>query len=314
MKLAYATVTGGGAAAVNSYAMIEARGDQLLASQEVLKLDHVAVTGSATHGVSLRSGAAFTKDSRDVVISGSKKAPMRILPRLASNLPNGTYTGNTEDAILVETESYGEVNYEDVTFHDRGVPYRIGETSLADFKVGPKHFTLTLEAGVKLAFKMAGVLAVVDTTSPSSTGVLIANGTAAKPVVFTSSAATPAAGDWVGITIGKLADAAIKLDRVEIRYAGGPSMANGYHCQPNPTVAGEVSKSEDAALSLYHQPAGALLTNSTIADSQAVGVNLAYTGMPVDFVPTNTFTNVASCKVSYPKPTTGLCPTPVPCP
>ena len=96
------------------------------AAQELLFVDHVDVKGSSNYGVSLRDGATFTADSHDLVITGSKKAPLRVLPRLVSNLPSGTYTGNTDDVVQVETEAYGEISLEDVTFHDRGIPYRVG--------------------------------------------------------------------------------------------------------------------------------------------------------------------------------------------
>ena len=231
---------------------------------------------------------------------------MRINPRLATNLPTGTYTGNTDDAIVVETEAYGEVNYEDVTFHDRGVPYRIGgEVTLGDFKVGPKHFTLKIEPGVVFSFKKGGVLGAVD--SNNATGVIAASGTVDKPIVFTSASASPVAGDWVGVQLGKVPDA-FKFDHVEIHYAGGASQSSGHHCQPNPTVNGQQSKNDDAALAIYHQPGGEYLTNSLIADTAADGVNNAYTGTFVDSKPTNTFKGVASCQVTLPLPTMGLCP------
>lgn len=305
-KLAYAALSDGGSGGGNALGMIEARGDQLAAVQDILKVDHVTVSGSSTYGVSLRAGGGFTSDSQALTITKSKKAAMRILPRLATNLPSGTYTGNAEDAFVIETEAYGEINYEDVTFHDRGVPYRVGADSLGALTVGPKHFTLTLEAGVKLAFKKNGVLSAKDATP--TTGVIVANGTAAKPVVFTSSAAAPAAGDWVGIQLGAVADASFKLDHVEIRFAGGASQANSFHCQPSPTIAGAFSTSEDAALAIYHQPAKAYLTNSLVADSARDGVDNAYTGTLVDSKATNTFTNVAGCAQTLPRPTAGQCP------
>jgi hypothetical protein len=307
VKLAYATLSHGGGQTSNSYGMIEARGDQLLAAQPILKVDHVTVSGSASYGVSLRAGGGFTADSQALTITQAKTAPMRIVPRLASNIPAGGYTGNTEDAIVVETEAYGEVNYEDVTFHDRGVPYRIGgDTTLGDLKVGPNHFTLTLEAGVKLAFKKNGVLGAVD--SSGTTGVLVANGTLARPVVLTSAATTPAAGDWVGVQLGAVADPGFKLDHVEIRYAGGASQSSGHHCQPNPTVAGQQSLNDDAALAIYHEPSTQYLTSSLVADSAADGVNNAYTGAYFDSKAGNTFMNIASCQVTLPLPATGLCP------
>jgi hypothetical protein len=306
LSLAYATVSGGGGETTNSYGMIEARGDQLLPAQKILKLDHVTLADSAAFGVSLRAGGAFTDDSQAVTIKGGKSAPMRILPRLASGIPSGTYTGNADDAIVVETEAYGEVNYEDVTFHDRGVPYRIGgDKTSGDLRVGPSAFKLTIEEGAKLAFKKGGALRAVE--GPATTGLLVANGTAGKPVVFTSAEKAPAAGDWVGVVLGKVAGP-FKLDHVELRYAGGPSQANGHHCQPSPTTPGEQSKNDDAALAIYHQPGASYLTNSVVADSAGDGVNNAYTGTFVDAKPTNTFTAVASCSVTYPLPTVGQCP------
>ena len=307
MSLAYATVSGGGYDNSNAWAAIEARGDQYQPAQEILKVDHVTVKDSVRYGVSLRAGGAFTGDSTALTITGSKTAPMRILPRLASNVPVGTYTGNTLDAIVVETEAYGQINFGDVTFHDRGVPYRIGgDYSLGDFRVGPGAYKLTVEPGVTMAFKKAGFLGAM--ASSPTTGVIIAKGTAAKPIVFTSAEPAPAAGDWQGIQIGNIASADFAFDYVQIRYAGGYSGASGHHCQPNPTITGEQSKNDDAALAIYHQPAKAFLTNSLVSDTAGDAVNLAYTGTYVDFKPTNTFTNVTSCAVTMPLPTTGLCP------
>jgi hypothetical protein len=305
-KLAYATLSDGGGGGGGALGAIEARGDQLAPAQGILAVDHVTVSGSASYGVSLRAGAAFTADSQALTITKSKKAAMRLLPRLATNVPTGAYVGNAEDAFVVETEAYGDVDWEDVTFHDRGVPYRVGVDSLGALKVGPKHFTLTLEAGVKLAFKKSGVL--VADHDVATTGVIVASGTAAKPVVFTSSEASPAAGDWQGVQLGTVADAAFKLDHVEIRFAGGASQASSFHCEPNPTVPGAFSTSEDAALAIYHQPAKAYLTNSLIADSARDGVDNAYTGTLVDSKATNTFTNVAGCAQTLPRPSVGQCP------
>lgn len=309
VTLAYATLHGGGGQTVNSEGMLEARGDQSLVAQEILKVDHVTVSGSRTYGVSLRGSGAFTHDSQALTVTGSAKEALRILPRLATNIPTGTYTGNAVDAIMVETEAYGDVNLEDVTFHDRGVPYHVGgPTTFGQLNVGPNHYALTFEAGVKLAFSSSGWLATKS--SSGSTGALVAHGTAAKPVVFTSSAAAPVAGSWRGLVLGSVPDSRNLLDHVEIRYAGAASQASGAHCEP---VKGYYV-SEDAALAIFHQPAGELLTNSLIADSAALGVDLAYYGAPVDFLTGNQFTNVASCKVSTPRQPDGSCPTTVSCP
>lgn len=314
IRLAYTSVDDAGADTTNAYGAIEARGDQLLPAQEVLSVDHVTVRRSANFGVSLRAGAAFSADARDLTVTGSAQAAMRILPRLATNIPTGTYTGNAKDAIVVETESYGDVSLEDVTFHDRGVPYQIGgDTTAGDMVVGTGDHvvTLTLEPGVTMEFIAAAVLEIdKGSRGEPATGRLVATGTSDAPIVLTSAEATPAAGDWRGVVFANLPDPGNQMDWVTIQYAGGPSFANSFHCQPDGSLSGD----EDAALAVYGQT-DAFLTNSTIADSAGLGIDLAYTGAFVDFLPTNTFTNIATCKTSYPREAPdGGCPASVPCP
>lgn len=316
LKLAYATVMNGGSDMSNSFGIIEARGDQYAAAQEILKVDHVTVKGAQMYGVSLRAGGAFTKDSAALEVSGSTIAPVRILPRLLTNLPTGTYTGNTLDAIVVETEAYGDVTLEDVTIHDRGVPYIVGKDySVGAFVVGgttTTSVTLTIEPGVVMKFKKdEGARLIFDkgSNARAANATLKAVGTADKHIVFTSVASSPAPGDWMGLSFGNI-PTGNQLEFVEVRYAGGPSRANGFHCMPN----GSLSPNEDAAISVWGNQGTAFVTNSIISDSAGVGINLAYQGATVDFTPTNTFTNIAGCKQSTPRPVSGLCPAAGSCP
>ena len=54
-------------------------------------------------------------------------------------------------------------------------------------------------------------------------GTLVANGTAASPVVFTSRASTPAAGDWFGLYFGGQSGAS-RLNYTTVAYAGKDSL------------------------------------------------------------------------------------------
>jgi hypothetical protein len=315
-RLAYTTIEGGGSEPVNAYGALEARGDQLAPAQEILFVDHLTVKNSANYGVSLRAGATFTRDSRDLVITGSAKAPLRVIPRVVSNLPSGTYTGNTQDVVQVETEAYGDVTLEDVTFRDLGIPYVVGGgMSAGQLKVGggAKLVKLTLEPGVILKFaknNVAGIEVESGTTDDPAKGALVAVGTLEKPIVLTSASDFPIAGDWRGLTFGNRPDAQDKLDFVHLEYAGAPSQANGFHCVKN----GLLSKDEDAALSLYGQPTHAFVTNSLFRSSAGLGVNLAYKGMNYDFLSSNTFIGVVGCKQSTPRNQDGSCPSDVSCP
>lgn len=313
MRLAYVTVEGAGAESSGGLGAIEVRGDQALAMQELLAVDHVTVKGSASAGVSLRSGAGFTKTSTDLVVTGAKKAAIRLPPRLASTLPTGAFTGNAEDLFAVETEAGGDITLEDVVFHDRGVPYRIGSAlTNGELKVAGDR-TLTLEPGVTLRFEKneaAGLFVDSGTTTDPARGSLVAVGTAAKPIVFTGTSAV--AGSWRGLVFGNQPTAKNRLEYVRIEYAGGVSRANSFHCDP--AGGGAFSKNEDAALTVFGPPPAGMLKNSTLSDSAGLGVNLAYSGTAVDLMPTNTFTRLASCKQSTPRSSTGACPTTVACP
>lgn len=316
VRLAYATVEDGGLGTGNTNGAIEVRGDQLLAAQEILFVDHVTVKGSSTHGVSLYAGGAFTKDSHDLTITGSKRAPVRVDARLAGNLPTGTYTGNAFDFIQVDTTQ--TISFEDVTFHDRGVPYNVGSTgqTFGDLRVGggTVFSTLTLEPGVILKFNKNPAAALhveYPTGTTPAMGALVAVGTPTRHIVFTSQSNAPAAGDWRGLTFGLQPSAKNQLEYVEILYAGGASGAQGFHCQ---APDGRYSANEDAAFALFGEPTGQFLHNSIISFSAGLGVDLGYRGGYVDFLPTNDVNNTADCKQSYPRGTAGTCPTSVACP
>ncbi len=312
-SLAYVTLENGGSTAdVNGLATLEARGQAFEPRQEVLKVNHVSIKGSKQFGVSLRDGATFTADSTALTISGAALGPIRTWPRLAGNIPSGSYTGNTLDEISVMAENDLTEN---TTLRERGVPYRLGTgTAGRDLRVGSTALTatrstLTVEPGVTVRVVPGGRI-LMTKGATMTTGVLVAEGTAAKPIVFTSAAATPAAGDWVGLWFDG-PDSANKLDFVEVKYAGGPTTANGFHCEPTPP--GGFSKQEDAAILAFGKPPAAFITHSTITASGGDGIGRSWSGDALDLSATNTFSQLKGCKQSLPRDALGACPATVPC-
>ena len=79
--------------------------------------------------------------------------------------------------------------------------------------------TLRIEPGVKISVDQGNYIWVED-------GKLVAKGTAAEPIVFTSANKTQAAGDWVGIGLEGKTQAGTELDFVHIDYAGSAT-SNG---------------------------------------------------------------------------------------
>ncbi len=83
-----------------------------------------------------------------------------------------------------------------------------------------KHPILTIEPGVTVAFASGAYLSIgmdQDTTAP---GGLQAVGTAASPIVLTSSASSPSAGAWGGVYFNPTADATSTLSYATVSYAG----------------------------------------------------------------------------------------------
>jgi hypothetical protein len=297
----------------NGLATLETRGDGTKPRQELVHLDHVTIKNSQQYGLSFRSGATLTADSSDVTVTGATLGAVRTNPRLAGNIPSGSYTGNTVDEIVVMAEDYLT---DDTTWHARGVPYHVGNTTTGaggDMRVGSdytgsRRSVLTIEPGVTVKMSHSSRILMAKDID-HATGVLVAQGTADKPIVFTSASPSPAAGDWVGLWFD-WPDAADRLDHVRVEYAGGPSLAKSFHCD----LQGGLSEEEDAAVLLFATTWTPFITNSSFLASAGYGIDRAWSGDLVDFLPTNDFQQMARCKQSYPRQTNGGCPATVPCP
>ena len=163
--------------------------------QKRLRVANVTIDGSDDYGVSLVSFEAFTDDSTQLTVRNATLGAIDAGLRVAGSIPDGTYTGNTVDEIVLERD-LDELT-SDVTLHARGVPYRLGQPDSGDgFVIGsataamPKA-TLTVEPGVTVEVSPIGGLYV------NAGSALVAKGSAALPIVFTSGNTPPAPGDWV---------------------------------------------------------------------------------------------------------------------
>jgi hypothetical protein len=147
-------------------------------------------------------------------------------------------------------------------------------------------------------------------TTPA-VGALIAVGTAAQPIVLTSAAATPAAGDWYGLWLGRQPLAATRLDHVRVEFAGRASVSSTESCVP----AGQTGFNDAAIRILGGEPTSAFITNTTIVSSARHGIDRGFrSDTKPSLLANNTFTNVPGCKETHPRDISGACPTPVPCP
>jgi len=315
IRFAHVTVEGGGDTGGNRPATVGAldiRGDQDKPTQPIFFADHVTVRGSQSLGVLVREGGGFAPGSQALTVTGGASFPVSIWGRAVGTLPSGTYTGNATDEIILPAMGVRDDIKEDTTLAARGVPYRVGggNGGKAFVVAGSGTPLLTIEPGVTMRFEKQ-VRLLVDTAGSGPAGALRAEGTAAAPIVFESAAPSPAPGDWVGIVIEGPPDPRNAIVHARIAHAGGASQISSYDC-PSP---GATSGSNEGALLLIGgRPASPFVTNTTIEQSAGHGIVRGWTGGPVDLLATNTFTEVAKCNQTFPKPEVGVCPVPAPCP
>lgn len=287
-----------------------------------VRLVNVTVENSAGFGVNIQTRAAFTADSTNLVIRGSgsmppngnidTRFPITVDGAAVSTIPTGTYTGNTLDAIRVANSS--SLLDSEIAFRARGVPYHID----SDFSMSPMATmaagglsTLTIEAGVTIKLPAAGAGNIRSFALGASNGGLPVNiapvrlnarGTAAEPIVLTSSSATPAAGDWAGLEWhGGPPDGNI-MSYVRIEYAGGDSGTVGFGC-------GDADN--DAALIIRNwRPDDVFITNSTFSNSAGGGIVSGWQSDAAgpSLVSNNTFTAIGNgCTVSRWRNANGSC-------
>jgi hypothetical protein len=318
-RLSYATISGGGDPlnAIAPYgAMLDATGDQTKPTQGLIDADHLTLSGSASIGAYLHNGAGFAASASALTITGSASFAMHVWPAALGTIPAGAYTGNAVDEIFVPGGGGNQIITQDVTVHDRGVPYHVGGLATGGAITVQKAggvATLTIEPGVTLRFAKDGALDVESAVGTSAArGALIAAGTADHPIVFTSAAPTPAAGDWYGIYFGSTPAAADRIDFARVEYAGGTSVSGSDSC---PVTPGAPIPNAAIRVLGTNPPAGAFVTHTAIAHSKLHGIDRGWRAdAKLDLLASNTFDDVAGCQQTWPKDANGGCPATPPCP
>lgn len=306
-RLEWAVFSGGGDPAT-ALATVRVNAGADLPGLTPLFVNHVTIESSQGPGILLNGTSGFAAGSADLTIRGSGSAarpqPLAVNPNALGTLPSGTYTGNLEDSIYVgPTIASASVSFlgANATMRDLGVPYRVGGLQVGGNRVAA---TLTIEAGATLRFEPATTLDIYDEAS-----ALIAAGTAARPVTFTSSEATPRAGDWTGIRFDGM-NAANRLESVVVRYAGGACQCSSFGCDYLPPSF-EVS----SAILVFDEPAAPFIANSRIEDSAGHGILRGWNGSDLSLAASTTFARIAECTETRPKDRDGRCPSETPvCP
>ncbi len=316
-RFAHVTFENGGGESFNDGATLVAVGGNEMPSKQVLFVDNVTIKKSRGTGIWMQQRSSFITGSKDLTVteSGDDEGPyaLEISEHAIDGLPTGKYTGNKKDEILIRTEGDGGAGsglVTDATLHDRGVPYHMGDSESDSFTIGGgadgKVVTLTIEPGVVMKFEPKTAFQVQHfTTDQPSSAIVVAKGTAEKPIVFTSASPTPKAGDWRGLWFGGVPQAANALDHVKIEYAG-------YDCACSMVTCSANVEEYEGAVIFSQKPPSAFITNSVFKDIAGHAITEGFIGGLVNFRPTNTFEGVSGCVQTLPPDAQQDCPEPRP--
>ena len=307
-RLTHVTIDGGGGVDPSGASLI-ARGDGALPSKRDLFVDGVTISSSLGAGAVVERLAGFADGSKDLTIVGSGSEehpfPLEISEHAIGTVPTGSYVGNRVDEILINPL---ERLQEDATLRELGVPYRIGDSPVDNFTIGAGDqgatlTTLTIEPGVTVKMHPGTAFQIEHFTGafPAS-GALIAVGTAAEPIVFRSSADTPAPGDWVGLWFGGIVQPQTRLEHVHIEHTGADCGCVLLTCSDVDTFEG--------AIIMTQPPPSAFVSSSVISHGSGHGFVLGYDGANVDFRSENQFDSLAGCPATLPRD--GACTIPLP--
>jgi hypothetical protein len=311
-RLAFTTLEGGGsgpdhAAAEFQGASLVARGDAR-AVPVLLTVGHLTVRGSGGLGVFLQSGR-FDGSSHQLVVTGSGWYPVYGGLASAASLPDGAYTGNAIDQILLQTVNtavYSDSGplLADANLHDRGVPYRVGTVpsslTVGSGRTGDPAALLTIDPNVTILFTPQGtgglsqlrVNGINDGGGGLPQGALLVQGTPATPVTFDSAADVPAPGDWQGLYFANFVDPRTLVSGARILDAGGFSGSVGV-CESAP---GSGHGDGNCAVDIFVASSPtSFLQGSFITNSAGCGVYRGWQTAQVDFEGSNQFSHVPGC-------------------
>ena len=302
--LSYTTLENGGKL-VDDAAILNFNGlvDPSIEVAPMVRADHLIVKNSVGTGIWLESGAGFTSDSTDITLTGCggggsnfPDAAIMITQLAAGTLPTLHVSGNAGDQIVI-AYSPGLYISRDLTLKNLGVPYYFyfDRVRVTD-PIGAFTPTLTIEPGVELRFDYYLMIGDrCDSCSmPNRPGRLLALGTAAQPILFTSSKATRAAGDWAGVWL-KLA-AGSRIENARIEFAGAWNGIISANCRPE-------GSNDHAGLFIgsfddVYVPSPSDFANVTIANSASHGINAMWAAgtFGPDLTGAFTFQNINGCR------------------
>lgn len=160
--------------------------------------------------------------------------PVKAFPHHPAFFTGNTYYGNIYEYFAVQ----GATLTTDASWPDQGIPYLQLSDLYVDGTNGPDLITtLTLDPGVEVQFQDYVGLWIGTSGMGGDPGGLMAVGTEANPILFTSRDNAPLPGSWNGIYFFEnAADSLCRLEHCEIVYGGNGSYENLYLESASPAI------------------------------------------------------------------------------
>ena len=211
------------------YAIIENGGDSdgeaavELYSNTQLTMKHCEIRGAGDWGLYLQTDAKLKNFEYNVIKNCNRPIYLENIKQAAYLDNTSSFAENTKPYIYMY-EFTGDIN-EDLTLKKLDVPYHTGSIFITDC-------VLTIEPGCELIFESNAGIRTWEN------GYLIADGTAAEPIIFTGKSKN--AGYWSGIELSHKMPSI--LNNCTIEYAGiddgyGLYVANGKVDMNNTTIS-----------------------------------------------------------------------------
>jgi hypothetical protein len=265
----------------------------------VLTADQLVIGNPVGGGLLLDGMAAFTPQSTFLGVSGAQDHPLAMHLMAAGSIPMTQVQSSAFDDALMLASAPNVT--QDTTLNGNIPLYFEAQVKVGQNAPGTTT-TLTIEGGAVLRFSPGNDVRMYFGNSSAGAGVLLATGDAARPILFTSAAASKAPGDWAGLLF--LNSAGSQLSYVTIEYAGASNGWVSANCRPN-------GSSDNAALLVDEIPASNFLTNSTIQFISGHGIDAAWAASAIntpDIAAGNTFSSLAGCKQTFNAKSGGTCP------
>jgi hypothetical protein len=179
-----------------------------------IRVDSVTVRESDSQGVQLLGNASFNSASSNLSVHNTADHAISLGANQVGTLPEGGTFSGANSRIWIKGEQVSRTQ----TWPNLGISYVSSGDRI--WVYGPTTPILTIVEGTELRFQSGGGIDVGWSSEPGTLKVL---GTVGKPVLMTSSSASPNAGSWRGIYIHSSATSENAIEHTKLAYCGDSS-------------------------------------------------------------------------------------------